>query len=349
MKPAWLKRLLWLQAFVIVALAAALVYFARDEIPGSHRSEGAQTATASPDGKASAASGVRITEAARGAGGIEVSQAAAYVLHPYRDAFGTVVGLQPLLQLRNQLQAAAAEQSAARAVTTRAADELQRMRALYADDHNVSQRALQIAESEHASAQAHLAAAVAGVDNLQIQVRQGWGETLAAWAQEAAPGPQFAQLLERRAVLLQIASDAMPPATIEVSTAGLSDRSCAARYISPAPQVEPGTAGFAYFYRCDSTAWPVGARIQARLPLAGEGRRGVRVPAGALVWQGGKPWVYVQRDADRFQRHDASGAEAIGDDWFVPEVAAGVRIVTAGAQILLSEEMRYQIKNENED
>jgi hypothetical protein len=352
-----MQPLLWLQALVIVALAAALAYFARDELPGARRSDDSAVAGRQPVTEGAPALGVRVNEAARQASGIEVSQALAYTLQPHREAFGNVVSLLPLFQIRSQLQAASAEQLAAQSIVKRTAAELQRTQALYADEKNVSQRALQTAESDHASTEARLAAAIAAVDYLQVQLRQNWGATLAAEAGRAVPDRPFLQLLEDRAVLVQIFSDAPPPATIQVSAVGLSrslgdrvgDRACVALYVSPAPQVEPGTAGFAHYYRCAGVALPVGARILALLPLAGAARQGVRVPGSALVWQGGKPWIYLQRAEDRFERHDATGAEAIGDDWFIAELPAGVGVVTAGAQILLSEENRYQIKNENED
>jgi hypothetical protein len=352
MKQRWMKPLLWLQAFVIVALTAALAYFARDQISGLQRSTGAEVAAPQQVADAQRNS-VHVAEAARVASGIETSVAAADTLHPYRELFGSVVNLQPLIQWRGQLQAAAAEQEVARAATTRAESELQRMQTLYGDERNVSQRALQIAESDQASAHAHFAAATAAAENLQLQLRQAWGVTLATWLSKDPPGGEMAQLLQGHDVLVQIADagtgTGSPASTIEVRLPGSSVRACQARFVSPAAQAEPGSISMAYFYRCAGLALPVGARIQARLPLAGEGRRGVRVPGSALVWHGGKPWIYLQREGDRFERVDVTGTEAVGGDWFIPDLAAGSRVVTAGAQILLSEEMRYMIKNENED
>jgi hypothetical protein len=120
--------------------------------------------------------------------------------------------------------------------------------------------------------------------------------------------------------------------------------------LASAAQGEPGAVGFAHYYLCETADWPSGARVLARLPTMDEGRRGVRVPASALVWHEGKPWIYLQRTEDRFERHPAVAAEAIGaDDWFVADLPAGAPVVTSGAPLLLSEEMRHQIKNENED
>jgi hypothetical protein len=345
-----MQPLLWLEAMMIVALTAALVYFGRDQIPGLQRSGGREVVAPRQSAEAER-SGVYVAATARAASGIATSVAVAFSLHPHRESFGFVVNLQPLIQLRGQWQGAVAEQEVARAAMTRADSELQRMQALYGDERNVSQRALQIAEADQVVAHAHFAAAVATADNLQLQLRQGWGATLASWLSKDPPGAEMTQLLQGQDVLVQVpdVGNGAPATTIELRLPGSSGRSCQASFVSPVAQTEPGAISLAYYYRCAGMALPVGARIQARLSLAGEGRRGARVPGSALVLHGGKPWIYLQRDGDRFERLDVTGAEAIDEDWFVPDLAAGSRVVTAGAQILLSEEMRYQIKNENED
>ena len=44
-----------------------------------------------------------------------------------------------------------------------------------------------------------------------------------------------------------------------------------------------------------------------------------------------------------------SGGEAVGDDWFVAGFEDDAEVVVRGAQVLLSEELKFQIKNENDD
>jgi len=77
---------------------------------------------------------------------------------------------------------------------------------------------------------------------------------------------------------------------------------------------------------------------------------GVRVPATAIVWEGGKPWVYLQLDEERFARRAIESWHEMGDAWFVTGVLApGERVVRTGAQMLLSEELRSQIPEERSD
>jgi hypothetical protein len=89
-------------------------------------------------------------------------------------------------------------------------------------------------------------------------------------------------------------------------------------------------------------------RVAGQLKL-GE-REGVMVPSTAVVWHGGKAWAYVKEKDDLFVRKEVSTAQELGNGWFdASHFQAGDEIVVSGAQLLLSEEQKFQIRNENED
>ena len=77
--------------------------------------------------------------------------------------------------------------------------------------------------------------------------------------------------------------------------------------------------------------------------------------APALVWHAGRAWVYVKipeakkDDDEEFARRDVSAGEWQGEGWFTAALPANTEIVIRGAQLLLSEEQRGFIKNENDD
>ena len=52
---------------------------------------------------------------------------------------------------------------------------------------------------------------------------------------------------------------------------------------------------------------------------------------------------------DSFQRRGLPNALRLGEQWFVPGLEADDPVVVRGAQLLLSEELKSQIKNENDD
>ncbi len=72
---------------------------------------------------------------------------------------------------------------------------------------------------------------------------------------------------------------------------------------------------------------------------------GVIVPDSAVVWLDGKAWVYVRKDAEHFVRRAVPVSRPAGEGWFVTKnYSAGDRVVVQGAQLLLSEEFRSQIR-----
>jgi hypothetical protein len=78
---------------------------------------------------------------------------------------------------------------------------------------------------------------------------------------------------------------------------------------------------------------------------------GLLIPSTAVVWYGGKAWVYKKQDKENFVRLPINTEHPSKDGWFnqASVIQANDEIVTSGAQLLLSEEFKYQIKNENED
>ena len=107
--------------------------------------------------------------------------------------------------------------------------------------------------------------------------------------------------------------------------------------------------GASYFYSAPAKGLLPGASLLVFLPM-GSAMQGSTVPAAAIVWWQGRAWVYTQNSADRFVRRELSAGGSIDGGWFVPGgFANGEPVVTAGAQLLLSEELRSQITVSEED
>ena len=80
---------------------------------------------------------------------------------------------------------------------------------------------------------------------------------------------------------------------------------------------------------------------------AGPEMPGVIIPASAVVWSGGTAWVFVAGGKDRFFRREIPTDAPVENGWFVVKaLSPGDRIVTGGAQVLLSEEFRSRIQVE---
>ena len=106
---------------------------------------------------------------------------------------------------------------------------------------------------------------------------------------------------------------------------------------APADASLPGRSFFALLK--DGEAGE-GERLLVWAPGTGAAQHGVTVPAASLVISDGKYWCYVERTAGVYVRREVTTDRPLGADYFVTQgIAAGDRIVIAGAGLLLAREM----------
>ena len=341
-------------AVVIAVLIWALIYFARDEFGAAPGEREEAIDTASTAGIEQGRAVVRVSPESQKASGIVVDG-----LRPARseagvEAYGMVMNLQPLAEVRGRYLTAAAEARALRAVVAASEIEFRRMELLFKDDRNVSEQAVRVAEGRYRSEQARQLVAEQIAASVRDSIRSTWGDTVTGWATN--PDSQVMRsLLQQSAFLVQLVLPYDLPRSavrgrISVAPAVSQENARPARYVADSPQVDPALPGETYFYIVDGGGLRAGMRVLARIGLGGAAVSGVIVPPAAVVWHAGKAWVYVKDDEQTFARHEVSTAQELDGGWFnAGGFGADDEVVVSGAQLLLSEELKYQIRNENED
>ena len=64
----------------------------------------------------------------------------------------------------------------------------------------------------------------------------------------------------------------------------------------------------------------------------------------------GRSWVYLRTGPDTFKRHPISTDQPVSDDdYVVQDIPAGSEIVIRGAQVLLSEEAKSELRGGDND
>jgi hypothetical protein len=272
---------------------------------------------------------------------------------PETHSYGTVMSIQPLLQMRARYHRVKAEQAVHEAALARSQLNYERLRDLYQDEA-VSARRLQEARSQWQTDKARTEAAREKIRDIRDEALQLWGAVLSTWTLHDE-SKAFSGLLSRRAVLLLITLDpgqTLPDhaATIFVSRTGARRHARKASRISAAPQTDRVSQGETYFFLCDSAQLRTGMRIDAWIPQTSQSVAGVDLPSSAVVWHAGKPWVYVRTDEELFARRTIPEYRDHGSVWFVTRgFFPGEVVVATGAQMLLSEEFRRQIPEEDDD
>lgn len=344
-----------LQALIIIIMFWLLVFYGKDEYEAYSREEQEEEIASPPRvSTENGAAMVTLSSETQSQSGIVASPLGPSNYQAGLSAFGTVVNLESYSESRTRYLAARAEAGVVRASLANSQQEYQRMLQLNRDDHNISDRALAAAEATWKADEARLAAAESAAASIRDTMRQQWGETMTSWATQQPAGDPLQRLLQYKEVLLQVTLPFESPtpdkeAVLMVEPSG-SGKPVRAVFVSVSPKTDAAIQGKTFYYRAPADSLRVGMRVTAHLAQAGKTTAGVVVPASAIVWYGGKAWVYQQQGEDRFIRRQVSTEREAGAGWFnAGTFEVGDKVVTSGAQLLLSEEFKYQITNENED
>lgn len=341
-------------ALVIAILSWALIYVSRDQLQlheEEYEEEIETVATASFDnGRAI----VRVSQQSQQASGIRVTALQAASHKSALQVYGGVVDIEPLLELRGRYLSAVGELGALRADLVAAQTELKRARVLFEDDRNISEQALRQAESRSQLAQARLSAAQASVSMIRDSLHAAWGPTVGAWAMDPQSAALNALLARRTALVQLVFPYELPGAAarprLMLAPVAAQARAVEARFVSAAPRSSAALPGNTFFYSVKGADLRAGARVVADVSVEDTAFDGVVVPNDAVVWHAGKAWAYRKQDEETFGRYEISVANELGNGWFQRgDLRPGDEVVVSGAQLLLSEELKFQIRNENED
>ncbi|AQH05123.1 metal transporter (plasmid) [Burkholderia sp. KK1] len=297
--------------------------------PGVHMVNGETVVTVSPD----------IQRASH----IEVAPLTLATVQPDSTAWATVVDLQPLFDLRNRLAAARADLDTLTAQAGNSHTQYERSNVLYQDDRNVSQKSLQDARAVMLVDQAKLQSSEAAVSGVEATMRQQFGDALTR-ASTGPSSPLMQRLLSGRTAVLRVTlpagfkGDAPARITVDAPDGEL----VAATKLSASPIADPSVQGSPWFYAADR-ALPVGTRTNAHVPTPAPSSQMLVVPEAAVVWYGGQPWAYVQTATGHFTRRFVPAGNE-GEQGYLVNAGfhVGDRVVTEGAQLLLSEEQKPQ-------
>jgi len=251
-----------------------------------------------------------------------------------------VLSVQELATSRDGYVALQAQLKKSQVATDVARKEYTRLKSLFEQNQNVSEKSLQSAEGFLHANEADERAAEQQLSLQQSVVRQDWGSVVAKWTVEGSA--ELQRILGQREMLVQItmSSDIKiePTKTIFLEIPG--ETRTRASLISTFPRVDPRIQGRSFLYVAQAQRGVApGANLVAHLSVGGK-TQGLFIPASAIVWSEGKAWVYLETDSVRFARRAVSTETPLDKGFFVTQgFSPGDRVVSQGAQALLSEEL----------
>jgi hypothetical protein len=272
--------------------------------------------------------------------GLEISALTESLSRAQATLPAVVLSVQDLATFRNGFVATQAQLQKSKVAADVARKEYTRLKTLFEQSQNISEKLLQSAAG---TLQANDADVRAGEQQLNLQesvVRQEWGSVVAKWAGDNSP--QLQRIFDQRDVLVQMtmSSDATFGAPKTISLEIPNSARTEAAFVSTFPRVDPRIQGRSLLYMAPvHPGLTPGINLLAHMAV-GSPMKGLIVPTSAVVWSEGKAWVYQQTASGRFTRRAVATDIPVEKGFFVAQgFTPGDRIVTQGAQALLSEEM----------
>ena len=252
----------------------------------------------------------------------------------------TVVDVTDLVNSASQYAAALAQRDQAAAHLQASRATLDRLRALNADNRNVSDRAVQEAAAAAAADEANVRAADVSALAAEAAARQKWGAALARGIIGGAPWAR--QLASRESVLVEVAFLNGGPVPEQIQINGAMGRPVAARHLAVSPRVDARLQKPVHDYIAPAAELPVGLITTIQSPIPSRG--GVLVPKDAIVWNGPRALVFVEDKPGHYVQHPIDARTPLDGGFLETSLKPGTRVVTTGAQQLLSEQHKPEVE-----
>ena len=331
---------------VVAIVWIATVWIATGELRQTSPEEPSQAGNSNPNRTELSRATVRLTPDQLKQIGLETAVLKA-APHPEEfRAYGTVVDIARITELTNSYANAQAQLQIAQAKFEVAKSAFERTKNLV-QSAALPKKEAEAAEGTFRTDQATLAAAELRVKTLAATAQQEWGPVIGKGIIERSP--EVVRLIERDQFLVQVTLSpgvtlAEPPRTA-LAQAPTRDANIDLQYVSPATRTDPRIQGLSFFFAApgDSGLLP-GMNTTVYVP-SGKTYEGVFVEDTAIVrWQG-RSWVYLRVGPDTFKRQPISTDQPVSDDdYVVRDIPTGSEIVMRGAQVLLSEEAKSELR-----
>lgn len=337
----------------IALLLFVLVTFNRDDFLFSESDYEEEIETRDATGYEDGVSLVRLARKDQDASGIEVIELAVMRHQAEYQLFGEILDITGLLELRERLITLSNEDRAKDVEEAHLADAYKRASLLFEDRQNISRRELMESEYQLNAVRTYRLNLRRNLASLKHSANATWGAEVSDWLLDEY-SQNFKNLVTQQSSLIRlfvrnVSLSAKGISTVDIAPVGFPTRKVSARYVSEAPSAQLGTGAADKFFMTD-TQMPTGTRVIVSLSENLEGVSGVFIPDEAVLWHSGKPWVFKRHSEGVFARFEIEADVDLGLGWFeVNAFVPGDQIVVSGAQLLLSEELKYQIRNENED
>jgi hypothetical protein len=271
------------------------------------------------------------------------------------SSYGYVVNLKNLIDYKTNYLNINFEINKLNTQLKEESQHFKKLKFLNEDNKNIADSVVHEKEIEINNLRNNLNIQKSNKDNLLRTINQEWGKPF----KELLTYPKKSLLKnifnsETRLLKITIANNKIQrliPSELMVSSFSQPKNIYKANFITKSPIGNPDVQGRAYFYLVSSNNLMMGSKVNVYIKTGEDSHvKKFHIPKSAIVWSDGKPWIYAKIASNSFLRHPLFKMKEVDDGWNVQfEKIPPKEIVTKGAQLLLSEEYKHLITNENED
>lgn len=282
--------------------------------------------------------------------GLEVAVVPAQTIGPEHATYGRVADTPEFLRALHAANAAGDIAQAQLGTLAAVQQRLDRLRAFQRSGEVSGARELAQLEVSHRREVERSRELAARVTALEDELRARWGSSLRALV--AVDEDLLKALNDGRSCLVEFSdrtATAAPGEVVLVSAGSERADATAAPVLAAAPSVLAGSAGASWYASAPCSGLRAGMRVSLWSSAGTAAVNGAVLPASAVLWHAGQRWYYVESATGVYRRRRLGTAEPSGSDYVLSSLAPGTLVVVRGAQMLLAEEQRAEIPDEDDD
>ena len=353
-----LNALLIVQVLLILMLLWLLIYFGRDEFNNSKNNNQASSISQPLLKSVNGVNFITLSAEIQSNSGIKTSPIQSSVYKKNLTNYATVLNIDFLIEQKNRFNEIKNQISLLTNELDRDKKNYDRFKLLNDDNKNVSDKALQEVKVNYENTRIKLNATQELVIGIKQNIRAQWGETILSMIDQGLKKELFEFLLQGKARIVKVTlsenTDNEPPKNISLALIDNLSEKFLANYLAESPTLDKSLKGKTYFYIVYSNKLRIDSKVIANLVqdnLSSESEKYLAIPKEAVVWNAGQAWIYIKTGDNKFLRKVIQTDNESPNGWIIKEehIKENDLIVINGAQLLLSEEFKYQIKNENDD
>lgn len=266
-------------------------------------------------------------------------------------AIGKIISPQPLLTLRERYLVAQADVEAAKSKRKQTQLELERQHELFRQGVR-AKRSLQEQQTQDVQDKSLVDASHIRLMAIANEARLSWGNELTEWAL-SKHSTKLKEIISGKQHLLQVTLPTNKHlesnvVNIAVESNGHRQQARSAILIGRSAQVDAGVQGESYYFQLNADELPIGAKVTVWIPESRKGKMGVLVPDSAFIWHLDQIYAYIKISENTFARRLIKRFSIVPEGYLIEDgINQGEEVVTTGAQLLLSEELRGQIPDED--